>query len=92
MVQPKGLSGNTTRRHPPPGNKPINATGATSEQTIGRQIRAVQLAIDKTMVDTQMIQNADVIHLQMDSSTFGDHCRIDEALKDQVCHHAKSMK
>jgi hypothetical protein len=26
------------------------------------------------MVDTQMIQNADVVHLQVDSSTFGDHC------------------
>ncbi len=43
------LSGNATRRHLPPGNKTINATGATSEQTIGRQICTVQLAIDKTM-------------------------------------------
>jgi hypothetical protein len=74
MVQPEGLSGYITRRDLPPGNKPINATGATTEQTLSRQIRTVQLAIDKMMVDTKMIEKVDVVHMQVDSSTFGDHC------------------
>ena len=71
-VQPEGRSGCRTRRQLPPGSKPINATGATSEQTISREIRAVQLAIDRMIVETRMVEQADVVHLQVDSSTFGD--------------------
>jgi hypothetical protein len=50
-VQPEGLSGCKTRRvrhwHLPSGSKHMNATAATSGQTIGRGIHTVQSTIDK---------------------------------------------
>jgi hypothetical protein len=41
-----------------------------SPQTVKRDILVVQLAVDNKIVEDRMVENADLVHLQVDSSTF----------------------
>jgi hypothetical protein len=71
-VQFRGLGRNKTRRSVDLSNPtPINAVGANSPQTVNRDILAVQLAVARKIVADDMVQKADLVHLQVDSSTFG---------------------
>ena len=71
-VQFRGLGRNKTRRSVDLSNPtPINAVGANSPQTVNRNILAVQLAVARKIVADGMVEKADLVHLQVDSSTFG---------------------
>ena len=71
-VKFRGFGRNKTRRSVDLSNPtPINAVGANSPQTVNRDILAVQLAVAKKIVEDRMIEKADLVHLQVDSSTFG---------------------
>ena len=71
-VQFRGLGRNKTRRSVDLSNPtPINAVGANSPQTVNRDILAVQLAVARKIVADDMVEKADLVHLQVDSSTFG---------------------
>ncbi len=47
--------------------------GAGSPQTVARNVYDVQLAIDRAIIKEKIAEKADVIHLQVDSRTFGEH-------------------
>ncbi len=61
-----------TRRNVDLSNQtPINAAGANSPQTVNRNILAVQLAVERKIVEDSMVENANLVHFQVYSSTFG---------------------
>ena len=72
VIKPAGLCRNQTRRDLE-NTGPINAVGAASPQTVARNVYDVQLAIDRTIIKDKIAEKADIIHLQVDSSTFGEH-------------------
>ena len=72
VIEPRGIGRSQTRRHLVDAG-PINAVGATSPQTVRRNIAEVQLAIDRKIIMEKMAEKADIIHIQVDSSTFGEH-------------------
>jgi hypothetical protein len=81
-VQFRGFGRNQTRRNVDLSNPtPINAVGANSPQTVNRDIIAVQLAVAKTIVVDCMVENADLVHLQVDSSAFGRYSRSARSLQ-----------
>ena len=75
IVTPRGLGPNKTRRTLDcASGVPINAVGANSAQTVNRDVYATQLAVTKKIVEDHMIEKADLVHMQVDSSTFGHYC------------------
>ena len=74
-VKLRGLGRNKTRRNIDCTSEvPINAVGANSAQTVNRDVYASQLAVTKKIVEDRMIEKADLVHMQVDSSTFGHYC------------------
>ncbi len=72
VIKPADLGRNQTSRDLE-NTRPINAVGAGSPQTVARIVYDVQLQIDRTIIKDKMAEKADVIHLQVDSSTFSEH-------------------
>lgn len=71
-VRFRGFGRNKTRKTVDLRNPtPINAVGANSPQTVLRDILSVQLAVGKKIVQDRAVESADLVHLQVDSSTFG---------------------
>jgi hypothetical protein len=72
-IKPKPKNGCKTRKRVDITSKPVNAVGAASGQTIRLILDHMHLAMDRMLYQEQLVKNATVVHLQIDSSTFNPH-------------------
>jgi hypothetical protein len=74
-ISPQARKGYRTRRKldVSDGSKPVNALGAGSRQIVRVVLDHMHLAIDRMLYQEQLVKNATVVFIQIDSSTFGHH-------------------
>ncbi len=68
-IKPKPKKRNKTRKKVDVSSKPINAVGAATGPTIRLILDHMHLAMDSMLYQGQLVKNATVVYLQIDSST-----------------------